>query len=304
MFSISWYDFTIWRTCPLGAPLLWYVPIKVLGKRRRITNMPIQPVSKTFLWRFVVLTVFILFCFFVYRAGSALYHKHQLRDQFSAAADDSPYQQGIPMEKMDLTAFSSYFPKTFTALGYSLTHRLETPVTLKYYTEIPTDEAAVALEIKKGTAIIAIPERTIGSPLYELGYGYTSYPTYERGWRYVRPFIMAEGSDHADNEQYYYVKMDSLEAVLNKVIELNKPFRADIRQQGWTLNKGKHVIARYVDNTLYQHGAYLSPDLFYRVFDRFNVMLLGAIGIIIAAFLLSRGAWLSSGSKKNVMIDS
>ncbi|RXZ79449.1 hypothetical protein EBB07_23010 [Paenibacillaceae bacterium] len=48
------------------------------------------------------MTVIILFCFFVYRAGSALYHNHQLRDQFSAAANASLYQQGMPMEKMDL----------------------------------------------------------------------------------------------------------------------------------------------------------------------------------------------------------
>ena len=251
--------------------------------------MSIQTVSRPFLWWCTVLTVIILFCFFVYRSGSALYNNHQLHDQFSATTNASPYEQGISMEKMDLTTYAAYFPKNFTALGYSLTHRIEAPVTLKYYTEIPIDETTAVLEIKKGTAIVTIPERTTSYPFHELGYGYTSYPTYERGWRYVRPFITAEGAEHAYNEQYYYVKMDSLEAVLAKVIEVNKPFRADIRQQGWTLNKGKRIIARYVDNALYQHGAYLSPDLSYRVFDRFNVMLLGAIGIIIAAFLLSRG---------------
>ena len=78
--------------------------------------------------------------------------------------------------------------------------------------------------------------------------------------------------DNVNNEQYYYVNMDALEAVINKVVEVNKPIRVAIQQQGWAQNKGAYTIARYIDNALYQNGAYLSPDLFYRVFDRFNVM--------------------------------
>jgi len=252
--------------------------------------MSIQSVSKPFLWRCAVLLVIILFCFFAYRTGSALYDNHQLRDQFPATAGGNPYQQGIPIEEMDLTAYDSYFPNIFAALGYSLTHRIEAPVSLRYYTDIPDDEAAFAFEIPKGATIVAIPEGTTGSAFQEVGYGYTSFPTYEKGWRYVRPFVTAEGLDSADNEQYYYVNMDSLEAVLDKVIEVNQPFHAAIRQQGWSLNEGKHVISRYVDNALYQNGAYLSPDMFYRVFDRINVMLLGAIGVIMV-FLVGTGAF-------------
>lgn len=261
--------------------------------------MSIQSVPKSVLWWCAVSTIIILFCFFVYRAGNAIYHNHQLRNQFPIASNDSPYQQGIPIEKMDLTTYSSYFPKTFTALDYPLTHRLETPVSLHYFTEIPTEETTVAsLVIPKGTTIVAIPEGTTGSAFQEVGYGYTSYPTYQRGWRYVRPFIITSDLEHAQNEQYYYVSMDSLEAVLGKVIEVNQPFQLAIRQQGWTLNKGKYVTARYVDNALYQHGAYLSPDLLYRVFDRLNIVLLSAIGIIVALILLSRSTWLSLVLKK------
>ncbi|ASA25712.1 hypothetical protein B9T62_36290 [Paenibacillus donghaensis] len=76
------------------------------------------------------------------------------------------------------------------------------------------------------------------------------------------------------------MKMDSLEAVLDKAIRANKPFRAAVRQQNWTLDRGKHIFARYIDDVLYQNGAYLSPDLFYRIVDRWNIMLLGAMGII------------------------
>lgn len=254
--------------------------------------MSIQSVSRSFLWWCTVLLTMVLICLFIYRTGSALYQNNQLRAQFPSTASSSPYQQGIPIEKMDLTAYDSYFPNIFAALGYSLTHRIETPVTLRYYSEIPDDKAAFTLEIPKGTTIVAIPEGTTGSAFQEVGYGYTSFPTYDKGWRYVRPFVTADGvNSSADNEQYFYVSLDSLEAVLDKIIEANRPFHAAIRQQGWTLNKGKHVIARYVDNALYQHGAYLSKDMFYPVFDRLNVMLLGAIGVVSAVFIIRRGAF-------------
>ncbi|MBW4081965.1 hypothetical protein [Paenibacillus sp. S150] len=243
--------------------------------------MSVPSVSKPLLWWCAVLTVIILFCVVVYRTGSALYHNYQLRKDFSSAATASPYQQGIPLGQMDLNTYNSYFPGISAEPAFTLTHRIEAPVTLQYYTEIPTGETAVALEIPKGTIIVAIPEGTQGSSFYELGYGYTSYPTYEKGWRYVRPFKTTEDASAALSEEYYYVKLGSLEAVLDTAIRANKPFRAAVRQQHWTLDRGKHIFARYIDDVLYQNGAYLSPDLFYRVVDRWSVMLLGVVGGIV-----------------------
>ncbi|MEK5034742.1 hypothetical protein MKY96_25130 [Paenibacillus sp. FSL R7-0302] len=247
--------------------------------------MSVPSVSKPFLWWCTVLTVIILLCVIVYRTGAAWYHNHQLRKDFSAAVPASPYQQGTPLEQMDLGAYSSYFPGISGEPEYSLTHRIEAPVSLKYYTEIPTDETAVALEIPKGTMIEAIPEDTQGSSFYELGYGYTSYPTYGKGWRYVRPFKTAEAASPGLGEEYYYIKIDRLEAVLDAAIRANKPFRAAVRQQHWTLNQGTHTFARLIDEALYQNGAYLSPDLFYRILDRWNLMLLGATAIVTVVLL-------------------
>ncbi|WP_405107074.1 hypothetical protein MHH28_26350 [Paenibacillus sp. FSL K6-1217] len=252
--------------------------------------MSVPSVSRPFLWWCAVLTVIILICVVVYRTGSAWVHNHQLRKDFSAAATASPYVQGIPLEQMDLSAYSSYFPGISGEPEYSLTHRIEAPVSLQYYTEIPGGATAVALEIPKGTMIEAIPPKSQGSSFYELGYGYTSYPTYEKGWRYVRPFKTAEDANPALSEKYYYVQMDSLEAVLDSAIRANKPFRAAVRQQHWTLDQGKHTFARYIDDVLYQNGAYLSPDLFYRTFDRWNIMLLGAV-VVITIVLLSPSSW-------------
>ncbi|KWX88974.1 hypothetical protein AMQ83_03350 [Paenibacillus riograndensis] len=158
-------------------------------------------------------------------------------------------------------------------------------MSLQYYTENPSGETAVALEIPKGTIIEATPKETQGSSFYELGYGYTSYPTYEKGWRYVRPFKTAEAASPGLGEEYYYIEIDSIEAVLKSAIRANKPFLTAVRQQYWNLGQGTHTFARLIDDALYQNGAYLSPDLFYRVVDRWSVMLFGGVAIV-AVFLL------------------
>lgn len=234
--------------------------------------------------------------FFFYRTGFALYHNYQLRQEFSTASIASPYQKRIPMEQMDLNAYLSYFPNVFSGGEYSLTHRIKAPISLQYYTEVPTNDTVVALEIAKNTPIVAIPEGTKGSAFYEVGYGYTSYPTYEKGWRYVRPFKTTKELDSASDEKYYYVKLESLESVLDKAIEVNRPFRVAVRQQNWIMDQGKHIFTRYIDDVLYQHGAYFSPDLFYRVFDRWNVMLLSAIGVI-GFTLLRKKLWFLQNRK-------
>lgn len=92
--------------------------------------MSVPAASRSLLWWCAVLTVIILFGVVVYRTGSALYHNYQLRKDFSTAATASPYQQRIPLEQMDLNTYSSYFPGISAEPAYSLTHRIEVPVTL------------------------------------------------------------------------------------------------------------------------------------------------------------------------------
>ncbi len=250
--------------------------------------MPILPFSKRFFRWVGVVAGLILLGIFVYRTGDAFYHNHQLRKDFSPAANASPYQQGIPLEQMDLAEYASYFSGNTAEPAYTLTHRIEAPVALHYYEKIPSGGEAAALEIPKGTTITAIPEGTKGSAFHEIGYGYTSYPTYEKGWRYVRPFQTTEVWDAAANGKYYYVKLEALEAVVDKTIEANQPLLAAIQQQKWSKNHGKFVFARFVDNKLHQHGAYLSPDLSRSTFDGWSIALLGAIGGLGAGLFRTR----------------
>lgn len=259
--------------------------------------MSIQPASKRLLRRCIVGVVIILFCSFICRMGHALYHNNQLHTQFSETENISPYQQEVPIEEIDLTVYNDYFPQVFALIDLNLTSNLETPVTLRYYTEIPTKDTAAAFEIAKGTTIIAIPEWSTGSQLHDLGYGYTSYPTYERGWRYVRPFLTAGGEVNVESKQYYYVKLGSLESVLGKVIAENKSLQSAGHIKWRSILTGKHTTARYIDNTLYQHGVYLSPDLSRHVIDFWSILLLIAIGILLAIVLLHKRIYTSHRSK-------
>lgn len=91
--------------------------------------MPVPAASRSLLWWCAVLTVIILFGVFVYRTGSALYHNHQLRKDFSTVATASPYQQGIP-----LSTYSIYISGISVEPAFTLTHRIEASVSLQYYT--------------------------------------------------------------------------------------------------------------------------------------------------------------------------
>lgn len=59
----------------------------------------------------------------------------------------------------------------------------------------------------------------------------------------VHPFKTTDDVGSALSEEYYCVKMDSLEAVLDTTIRANKPFRAAVRHQHWTLDRGTHIFA-------------------------------------------------------------
>ena len=222
----------------------------------------------------------IFLCTVLFRVGSNLYANHKLREEFSLSSDLSPYQQGTPMEEMDLTRYEEYFPTIFTLTGYSLTHRIKTPVTLRYYNEIPSDASAITYEIPKGTEILAIPEYINGAPIYEIGYGYTSYPTYEKGWRYVRPF----STDNAGNPglgKYYYVRLEELEAVIKKVMDENKVMSKPQKYFYWSDSRWIREVSLKIDSVFYSNGIVFSRDMLYDVFTPTDALLVGT-GLLLA----------------------
>lgn len=231
--------------------------------------------------------VTILLVLVMFRTGAALVHNYRLTNGFTPATPPSPYQQGIPVDEMDLSVYSAYLPKAYALPYYPWTSRLATPVTIRYYDEIPGHGTAPALEIRKGTAIVALPED--GPPFHKAGYGLNSYPSHVKGWRYVRPFQPVNGAHSPAFEQYYYVRIEDLNAVMGEVIKANQPLRVEAKRQVLSLQSFRHRSVTRMDTFLYRNGVYLSPDLLLHPFDRWNVIMTAAAGAMVLLKAMVRG---------------
>lgn len=235
--------------------------------------------------RYALAAVILLLLLASLRIGHALYQNNRLTSHFTAAFPPGPFLTKTPMEAMDLTVFDRLLPSAFTLPEFTVTAVLQTPVALRYYTAIPGRGDVPALEIPKGSPIAALPPYATGSPFFKAGYGYTSYPTYERGWRYAQPFVMDGAQADAYEQPYYYVAQKDLHAVSRAVMDANKPLSAAAKQRGLISAQGAHTMTLYLDDLLYQNGQYLSPDLKYPLFDRLNAGLLSLAGVLLVICL-------------------
>lgn len=121
------------------------------------------------------------------------------------------------------------------------------------------------------------------------GYGFVTWPTYSREWRYGKPFVAAKGLgfvpepyEEIAEMPFYYVRYEDL-------LELAKG------QTGQGIRRMYHH-----DNWLCDLGLYYSPNLPYPVFDWWN------IGFLTAGVLLLAGVmfWPCYGRKKNARLAS
>lgn len=247
--------------------------------------MPVPSFIPAAYRRYALAAAILLLLLVSLRIGHALYHNNRLNSQFTAASPPGPYQEKTAMDAMDLSVFDRLLPSAFSLPEFTLTPVLQTPVALRYYTEIPGNGAVPVLEIPQGSPIAALPPHATGSPFFKAGYGYTSYPTYERGWRYAQPFALAGAEANAYAQPYYYVAQKDLYAVSRVVMDAHKPLSAAVKQRGLISKQGAHTMTLYLDDLLYQNGQYLSPDLKYPLFDRLNAVLLSLAGFLLLVCL-------------------
>ena len=94
------------------------------------------------------------------------------------------------------------------------------------------------------------------------GYGFHSYPTYERGWRYAQPFMLVDqqGEDYKELP-YYFVKMKDLEVVLKEAVNSTEIVAEAIKQKNRPLDEYIFNVTRFIDNRFYTKGVFCSPDL-------------------------------------------
>ena len=108
--------------------------------------------------------------------------------RFDPDENDAPgsdqYLDGVPMEEMDFPALG-ISPIGRALIGFApYTVSATLPKDIVYYRE-ENGIKVPALTLSKGSEIsFYITDHTI----IPYGYGYLTFPTYERGWRYAVPF--------------------------------------------------------------------------------------------------------------------
>ena len=124
------------------------------------------------------------------------------------------------------------------------------PADLVYYRE-EAGQKTEAFVLKAGTEIVVDPDQN------GINRGFYTFPTFEKGWRYGRPFTV-KGQEAPD--EYYYVKLSELEAIAKDWIEYDESVRRSLLRSGLSKKEGAAMIVRTIDRLLYDNGIYCSKD--------------------------------------------
>ena len=218
--------------------------------------------------------------------------------QFDPDENDAPgsdqYLDGVPMEEMDFPALG--FSLAIAPLGFDpYTLSVTLPKDIVYYRE-ENGLKIPALTLLKGSEIsFYITDHTI----IPYGYGYLTFPTYERGWRYAVPFELDGKDDYIrewgeesilsqEEADFYYVKLGDIELVYrllvsNRLVEKGTdPQEIERRVQSNLLR---------IDQILQGSNIYISPDMQAAILSPWNLFafLIAFLLILAAAILLFCG---------------
>ena len=218
--------------------------------------------------------------------------------QFDPDENDAPgsdqYLDGVPMEEMDFPALG--FSLAIAPLGFDpYTLSVTLPKDIVYYRE-ENGLKIPALTLLKGSEIsFYITDHTI----IPYGYGYLTFPTYERGWRYAVPFELDGKDDYIrewgeesilsqEEADFYYVKLRDIELVYrllvsNRLVEKGTdPQEIERRVQSNLLR---------IDQILQGNNIYISPDMQAAILSPWNLFafLIAFLLMLAAAVLLFCG---------------
>ncbi len=210
-------------------------------------------------------------------------YQRELNSRFSYAESGvSEYEDNVPIEEID---FERVERMSLTLLGSigdpevgDAPNVVKAPRTIRYYRN-EGGSKVLEREIPQGTPLY-IRLESWGETV--MGYGSTSYPTYEKGWRWVRPFLTAEEADVPENgidplseeEQekalaapYYYVKLDDLLAVewaaYDQYDSIRQKYQDAISQDEMGRSKEEFLYEKvtFADRMMRSAGIYRSQDL-------------------------------------------
>ena len=215
-----------------------------------------------------------------YQSAAFSYRQHETYN---------PYEDHTPMEEITfkrLERFYGWFLVLEPPDLESITH-YPLPFSITYYTR-EGDQFVPALTLEKGTELLVFPSGKIDHNSAEPGYGFKSWPTYWKGWRYVKPFLPA-GEFLSEDTPYYYVKLEDLEAFLYQILTESSwasYFREMTEEKGfgWTMWDTVQGFTRHADYGMYLDQFYYSPDFWHPLWNP----VLTVLGLMAAA---SGGGW-------------
>lgn len=233
------------------------------------------------------LAVAVLFLLgFLCKAGLWSYEYYRLQagfrqnDKPSSYDKHTDYLNRVPMEEMDFLQYVRYLNRPVNPVYIERETAFTAPFSLYYYQE-EAGRKAVCLEIPADSVIEPEPEWSHG---YPLGYGFESFPTYEKGWRWARPFT--DGKDAAVDElPWRYVKTADLEAFAEEMARCSPHWQDAIQRLHASESELAYELVRKCDALFYEKGIYLSPDL-YPVFWTWDGILLAAGFLAFSGCLL------------------
>lgn len=207
------------------------------------------------------------------------------------------YMDKVSMEKIDFDKLG-YGPMAVAFGGYTLPSEFFPLLDdITYYREVCGIKIPVKT-LKKGTLIPFDIGATLHNPY---GYGFYSYPTYERGWRYAVPFSTKEEPITISNREwklsqeeyeYLYIRIEDLETVWMSSAEAVTPGTIDNIDciDPVQLAKSREINLLLVDHQLYTYGVYFSPDLSPSILTRPLIILLtsATICLLLSLFLFQQ----------------
>ena len=234
---------------------------------------------------------FILFIFSLFslihrnNQNSEIRSSFQLPSQFANNYQWSDYQEHIPLSEMDIEQYRALFTSPVNPVGYETAFVTEQD--LWYYEEINGTKTE-AFCIPAGTEIDLGNYLHLSSDPTELGAGFASLPTYEKGWRWVRPFATAYEEGAQDSEGWYYCNLSDLESLAHSLLESSESLREALTSSGMDVDTFCHAFVCQVDLCFYREGVYESPDLFYSVWTLQEAVLLILAALFVIVGVLSK----------------
>ena len=211
--------------------------------------------------------------------------------RFDPDENDAPgsdqYIDHVPMEEMDFPALG--FSMAIAPLGFDpYTLSVTLPKDIVYYREENGIKVPI-LTLSKGSEIsLYITDHTI----IPYGYGYLTFPTYERGWRYAVPFEVDGEDDYLrdwgeesilsqEEADFYYVKLEDIELIYQLLIA-DRPIAEEIDPR--EMERRILINLLQVDGTLRWSNIYISPDVQAAILSPWNLF------AFLIAFLLMLSA--------------